>query len=60
MKPFALTKDEFITRSMAGEVFISNHNKFFYDTKSINPFRIDKRGLIVLGTYLMVKAKYSL
>ena len=43
MEPFALTKEEFITRSMEGEVFVSNTSKFFYDTNFINPFRINER-----------------
>lgn len=45
MEPFALTKEEFITRSMAGEVFVYNNNKFFYNTSFTNPFRINGTGM---------------
>ena len=41
MKPFTLTKEEFITRSMAGEVFMHSNNKMFYDSSENNPFRYE-------------------
>lgn len=45
MKTTTLTKEEFITRSMAGEVFINNGSKLFYDPTKTNPFRIGDAGL---------------
>ena len=40
-----LTKEEFIKRSMRGEVFELNGYKYFYDEKEINPFRIERMGM---------------
>ena len=42
MKQFTLTKEEFITRSMAGEVFISVEygSRFHYDNTKTMPFRL--------------------
>lgn len=45
MEPFALTKEEFITRSMAGEVFFYNNKKVFYDSSFGNPFRYEREEL---------------
>ena len=47
MESFTLTKEEFITRSMAGEVFISTHNskRFYYDNKYTIPFRVNNEDL---------------
>lgn len=39
MEKFALTKEEFIIRSMAGESFMHLGNKVFYDSSKENPFR---------------------
>ena len=41
-KEFTLTKEEFITKSMAGEVFIrvSGGRRYFYDETEVNPFRL--------------------
>ena len=36
-----LTKEEFIRRSMRGEVFAYETNKFHYDKTKYNPFRMD-------------------
>ena len=45
-KPFTLTKEEFITRSMAGEVFIDSYNhKHYYDDTETNPFRRSNQAL---------------
>ena len=41
MEPFALTKEEFITRSMAGEVFLNGNNRLFYSVSETNPFRLN-------------------
>lgn len=42
MKPFSLTKEEFITRSMAGEVFLDkNLSRFYYDNSKKQPFRLN-------------------
>lgn len=40
-----LTKEEFIKRSMKGEVFELYDCRYFYDSNKINPFRIDDVGL---------------
>ena len=40
-----LTKEEFIKRSMNGEVFELYDCKYFYDEKEINPFRIQEAGI---------------
>ena len=42
-KLFTLTKEEFIERSMKGEVFIHEvtGNKFFYDKSKDTPFRLN-------------------
>ena len=47
MTKFTLTKEEFIKRSMNGEVFIHDlyNNKYFYDDKYTNPFRFNKEAL---------------
>ena len=45
MEPFTLTKEEFITRSMKGEVFLHSNNKMFYDASENNPFRYEKEPL---------------
>ena len=47
MQQFTLTKEEFITRSMAGEVFISTHSnkRFYYDNKYTIPFRLNNEDL---------------
>lgn len=45
MEPFALTKEEFITRAMAGEVFLDNNNRVFYDASEDNPFRYETNPL---------------
>ena len=45
MELFALTKEEFITRSMAGEVFLDGSNKLFYDMSEDIPFRYEKEPL---------------
>lgn len=43
MKPFKLTKEEFIKRSMAGEKFIGKVGDIFhYDGTHISPFRINQ------------------
>ena len=39
MEPFALTKEEFIIRSMAGEIFICKDSTYCYDSGFIIPFR---------------------
>lgn len=40
MEKFTLTKEEFIARSMSGEVFIDDYNnRYFYDSAKPNPFR---------------------
>ena len=45
-KQFTLTKEEFITRSMKGEVFLdSNRDKYFYDENEDNPFRFNKSAI---------------
>jgi len=36
-----LTKEDFIRRSMRGEVFAYETNKFHYDKTKYNPFRMD-------------------
>ena len=41
MEPFALTKEEFITRSMAGEVFLYDNSRLFYSVSETNPFRLE-------------------
>ena len=42
MKQFTLTKEEFITRSMAGEVFLDkNLSRFYYDNSKEQPFRLN-------------------
>ena len=41
MEKTTLTKEEFIKRSMAGEVFIYGGDKYFYDTCENPPFRLD-------------------
>lgn len=41
MNQFTLTKEEFITRAMAGEVFLHKNNKLFYDPTKEIPFRYD-------------------
>lgn len=45
MQQFTLTKEEFITRTMAGDVFIHESNKLFYDSAMTNPFRYGKNPL---------------
>ena len=40
-----LTKEEFIKRSMNGEVFIFSGYKYSYDESKNNPFRIEDVGL---------------
>ena len=47
MEPFALTKEEFITRSMQGEVFISVEygTRFYFDPKYSIPFRVEESPL---------------
>ena len=41
-KEFALTKEEFIERSMNGDVFIDkNGNKYYYDYSLPTPFRFN-------------------
>ena len=47
-KLFTLTKEEFIERSMKGEVFIHEvtGNKFFYDKSKDNPFRFKNNQLL--------------
>ena len=42
MKTTTLTKEEFITRSMAEEVFIYNGAKYFYDATETIPFKMNK------------------
>ena len=46
-----LTKEEFIKRSMNGEVFELDGYKYFYDEKEINPFRWDYKDLRGLWCY---------
>lgn len=41
MKTTTLIKEEFITRSMAGEVFILEGCRYFYAPSKENPFRVD-------------------
>ncbi|MDQ1264560.1 MAG: hypothetical protein QG559_1561 [Campylobacterota bacterium] len=48
MKTTTLTNEEFITRSMAGEVFILNGDKFYYDITKYNPFRCNTCALDIL------------
>ena len=45
MKQFTLTKEEFITRSMAGEVFVYKNYRLFYDPYQIIPFRLNEEEL---------------
>ena len=46
MKTFKLTKEEFITRSMAGDVFEFRGNTFYYDNnEKSNPFRLCQQAL---------------
>ena len=47
MEQFTLTKEEFITRSMKGEVFVSTHSdkRFYYDNKYTIPFRVNDEDL---------------
>ena len=47
-KLFTLTKEEFIERSMKGEVFIHEvtGNKFFYDKSKDIPFRLNNDHLL--------------
>ena len=40
-----LTKEEFIKRSMNGEVFELDGYKFFYDNNEKNPFRLEDEDL---------------
>lgn len=43
---FKLTKEEFITRSMAGDVFEFKGNTFYYDNnEKSNPFRLCQQAL---------------
>ena len=62
MEPFTLTKEEFITRSMAGEVFISTHSdkKFFYDNKYNIPFRVNHEDLDNNWNYMDGKHTFTL
>lgn len=42
MENFTLTKEEFIQRSMNGEVFIDRDgDRYFYDKTEVNPFRFN-------------------
>jgi hypothetical protein len=47
-----LTKEEFIKRSMKGEVFELYNCKFFYDKDKTNPFRIEGDDLNGCWSYL--------
>lgn len=40
-----LTKKEFITRSMEGEVFLLDGYRYFYDATKVYPFRINVNNL---------------
>ena len=46
-----LTKEEFIKRSMHGEMFEFDGYKFFYDSSKIIPFRVDDHDLRGLWCY---------
>ena len=43
MEKFTLTKEEFIKRSMKGEVFIRDDVKYFYDSSYAVPFRVSRK-----------------
>ena len=58
MELFALTKEEFITRSMAGEVFLHGNNKLFYDNSEDNPLRYEMDSLNGNWSLLDGKTKY--
>ena len=51
MEKFTLTKEEFITRSMEGEVFIDNCNRYFYDSSKSSPFRVNDSALAGAWSY---------
>ena len=42
---FKLTKEEFIKRSMTGDVFELNGEKYYYDSNENNPFRANDMSL---------------
>ena len=62
MEPFTLTKEEFITRSMAGEVFISTHSnsRFYYDNRYTMPFRVNNADLDNSWNYMDGKYLFTL
>lgn len=44
-KEFTLTKEEFIKRSMNGEVFINREDRYFYDKGEYDPFMVNNSAL---------------
>ena len=54
-----LTKEEFIKRSMNGEVFELDGYEYFYDKDKINPFRIDECDLKGWWSYFNGKNEFT-
>ena len=61
-KEFTLTKEEFITRSMAGEVFIrvGGGRRYFYDETEVNPFRLSGAPMSDAWQYMDGKTLFTL
>ena len=62
MNQFTLTKEEFITRAMAGEVFIHTNTDttLFYDNTKSNPFRADQSTIVESWVYFNGKELFTL
>ena len=55
-----LTKEEFIKRSMKGEVFKHDGDIFYYDAKHINPFRWGDEDLKGLWVYFDGEREFTI